>query len=29
VLKWMKVAVSYVDCSAVLLVFFIVDCCCH
>jgi hypothetical protein len=29
VLKWMKVAVSWVDCSEVLLVFFIVHCCCH
>ena len=29
VLKWMKVVVSCVDCSEVLLVFFIVDCCCH
>jgi hypothetical protein len=29
VLKWMKVAVSCVDCSEVLLVCFTVDCCCH
>jgi hypothetical protein len=29
VLKKMKVAVSCVDCSEVLLVLFIVDCFCH
>jgi hypothetical protein len=29
VLKYMKVAMSCVDCNEVLLVCFIVDCCCH
>jgi hypothetical protein len=29
VLKWMKVAVSCVDCCEVLLVHFTVVCCCH